>query len=597
MTAHNAFETIVDKLGSNGYLVRTQGEGHALAQCPAHEDGTPSLAVTRIEGSVLLHCHGGCDIDQVLEALGLRKSDLFDDPRGARYDYTDRLGTVTRTVSRSADKEFRQSGDTKGPSTLFRLQQVIQAVHEDQFVYLVEGEKDVLALESIGLIATTGPMGANSFGKVDVTPLYGAKVVAIVDKDSAGQSWAALVQSKLDGQCHSLAFVEAAEGKDAADHIAAGYSVDDLRPLEDANELPTDRAKRMFPRLDWHALWADEEEVEWIHDPLLPARRSISIYSAPKVGKSLLMLEMAVAVSRGETFLGFTPSRRVRVLYVDFENDPKGDVRSRLQAMGCGPGDLDHLDYLSFPTMAGLDSEVGSLELLEAVKAYGSQVVMVDTVSRAVDGEENSNDTWLAMYRHTGLKLKQAGVAMIRLDHSGKDEAKGTRGGSAKSGDVDAIWKLTRVKDDRFRLECTDSRMELTTKSLLLTRHTLPRLHHSVNVNSAVTERRFKVAQLVGLCDTNGIPADANRDTVRYLASARGIKASGSVIQEVVKVRKNAGRSELLQEFTPQRMGPDLLNPAKNSSAGQVPGNCLTEHETAELSGKSSAEFNCSSNL
>jgi hypothetical protein len=59
--------------------------------------------------------------------------------------------------------------------------------------------------------------------------------------------------------------------------------------------------------------------------------------------------------------------------------------------------------------------------------------VVIDTVSRAIDGEENSNDTW----------LNQLGIAMIRLDHSGKDETKGMRGGSAKSGDVDAVWLST----------------------------------------------------------------------------------------------------------------------------------------------------------
>jgi AAA domain len=314
---------------------------------------------------------------------------------------------------------------------------------------------------------------------------------------------------------------------------------DGMEPMQDyGDETPADRAKRLFPRLDWDALWADEGEEEWIHYPLLPARRSVSIYSAPKVGKSLLMLEFAVAISRAETFLDWTPEGRVRVLYVDFENDPRGDVRSRLQAMGYKPDDLDWLDYLSFPTMAGLDSERGALELLEAVTAYGSEVVVVDTVSRAVDGEENSNDTWLAMYRHTGLALKRAGVAIIRLDHTGKDEAKGTRGGSAKSGDVDAIWKLTKVTEDRFRLECTESRMEVATKSLHLTRHTTPRLHHTVNAISAVTDRQAKVTQIIGLCNANGIPADATRKTVTEFIRSRGMTARAELLGEVVRLRK-----------------------------------------------------------
>jgi RecA-family ATPase len=100
--------------------------------------------------------------------------------------------------------------------------------------------------------------------------------------------------------------------------------------------------------------------------------------------------------------------------------------------------------------MAALNSAQGGAELIAAVNAYGSEVVVIDTVSRAIDGEENSNDTWLAFYLHTGLQLKQLGVSMIRLDHSGKDESKGMRGGSAKAGDVDAFWLLTRLTDTKY---------------------------------------------------------------------------------------------------------------------------------------------------
>jgi hypothetical protein len=371
------------------------------------------------------------------------------------------------------------------------------------------------------------------------------------------------------------------EPEQFADIVAAGYGRDwpepyDPGPEDNPAESSTDRARRLFPRLIWHDLWADEDEDEWLHVPLLPARRSIVIYSPPKIGKSLIVLEFAVALSRAETFLGHQIGRRIRVLYVDFENDPRGDIRTRLQAMGYGPDDLDHLDYLSFPTMAGLDTERGSLELLEAVKAYGSEVVILDTVSRAVDGEENSNDTWLGLYRHTGLKLKQGGVALVRLDHTGKDEMKGTRGGSAKSGDVDAIWRLTRITDERFRLECTDSRMPVETKSLQLTRHRLPRLHHTVVGFLGVTDHEAKVTHLVALCDSNGLPADANRDTVRALAKARGMGAGTDIIREVIKRRKADLEAQVSTHDTTATLA-DL------EAQVSQPWESHSEHESADL--------------
>src|SRR6185369_5973575 len=141
------------------------------------------------------------------------------------------------------------------------------------------------------------------------------------------------------------------------------------------------------------------------------------------------------------------PDRARRVLYVDFENDPKGDLRPRLEDMGFGPDDLDNLAYLSFPPLGPLDTAVGAAELVAIVEAQGAEVVVIDTVSRAIRGEENENDTWLNFYRHTGKALKARGVAMLRLDHTGKDETKGQRGGSAKSGDVDMVWRMSKVTE------------------------------------------------------------------------------------------------------------------------------------------------------
>ena len=251
----------------------------------------------------------------------------------------------------------------------------------------------------------------------------------------------------------------------------------DLRPWEydpALADLTPDQARLQWVTdnlglIDWEALWADESEEEWIAYPLIPARRLIALYSAPKVGKSLLLLELAAAIACGRPVLGNPAGPPRVVLYVDFENDPKADIRERLQNMGYAPADLGNLKVLSFPTMSTLDSEKGSEQLMAAVEALGAEIVVIDTVSRAIAGDENENDTWLDFYRHTGLKLKQAQVALVRLDHAGKDEAKGQRGGSAKSGDVDAVWRMTRTSDDLYDLICEANRMPIDPESRILT--------------------------------------------------------------------------------------------------------------------------------
>jgi hypothetical protein len=43
-----------------------------MARCPAHEDGTPSLAITQAAARVLVHCFAGCTQDRVLAVLRQR---------------------------------------------------------------------------------------------------------------------------------------------------------------------------------------------------------------------------------------------------------------------------------------------------------------------------------------------------------------------------------------------------------------------------------------------------------------------------------------------------------------------------------------------
>lgn len=61
--------------------------GSWTARCPAHADGSPSLAVRQADdGRVLLHCFAGCDTQSVVEAVGLSMLDLFP-PEEKRREY------------------------------------------------------------------------------------------------------------------------------------------------------------------------------------------------------------------------------------------------------------------------------------------------------------------------------------------------------------------------------------------------------------------------------------------------------------------------------------------------------------------------------
>lgn len=68
----------VDNLLAKLDRVKPTGHGRWLARCPSHDDRQPSLSVRELEdGRLLVHCFAGCEIGQVVGAIGLGLADLF----------------------------------------------------------------------------------------------------------------------------------------------------------------------------------------------------------------------------------------------------------------------------------------------------------------------------------------------------------------------------------------------------------------------------------------------------------------------------------------------------------------------------------------
>jgi len=76
----------IERVLSSLVNVRRRQPGQYSALCPSHEDRKPSLSVRETaEGAVLVHCHAGCEVAGIVEALGLELADLFP-PRGRPTD-------------------------------------------------------------------------------------------------------------------------------------------------------------------------------------------------------------------------------------------------------------------------------------------------------------------------------------------------------------------------------------------------------------------------------------------------------------------------------------------------------------------------------
>ncbi|WP_313302929.1 toprim domain-containing protein [Diaphorobacter sp.] len=166
------------------------------------------------------------------------------------YRYDDEHGNELFRVVRFEPKTFRQCHvvdgqkvwNVKGVKQVpFRLPKLL--ANEEAVVFVVEGEKDVLNLEAVGLVATCNAGGAGKWRDEHAKWLKGRTVVILQDNDDAGREHAKKVAKTLRTVAASLKIVELPglpEKGDVSDWLAAGGTAGALQLLVDEKpELPT----------------------------------------------------------------------------------------------------------------------------------------------------------------------------------------------------------------------------------------------------------------------------------------------------------------------------------------------------------------------
>ena len=211
--------------------VKKAGAGYT-AQCPAHEDNHNSLSINNGEKGILLHCHAGCSIERVAEALGVTKNELFYDkiPSNspdwnnpeAEYIYTDKDGNpIHKTIrygkqyipsfGQKAYKDGKWVNGLEGiKSMLYNLPAVVKAVEQGTPILIVEGEKDADNLNKLGFTATTSPMGAGKWREHYREHLVGADVIIIPDNDDAGRKHLRIIAQSLKHTAQFVSWIDLA---------------------------------------------------------------------------------------------------------------------------------------------------------------------------------------------------------------------------------------------------------------------------------------------------------------------------------------------------------------------------------------------------
>lgn len=300
----------------------------------------------------------------------------------AVYPYTDEHGTVLFEVVRKEPKSFLQRQPNgawgRGDARLvpYRLPEVLAAVEAGDRVWICEGERDVEAMRAAGVVATCNAGGAGKWLPEFARYLGGADVTIVADRDEPGRQHARQVFASLNRVARSVSVVQAASGKDAADHLGAGRTVREFVPvypvdsLREADPVAWKRAilqrslevrEAPIERVDKQSALEEHPSPVWptaLHgEPtILRAFQGVTfIAGGPSAGKSWWAIASAIDAAR----LGW------HVLYVAAEMSPAQILRRATR----------YLEGASVPDC---------FELLEA--GYGASAqTLVDEVTASVD--------------------------------------------------------------------------------------------------------------------------------------------------------------------------------------------------------------------
>ncbi len=312
-----------------------------------------------------------------------RAYDRRDDrqPKGkivATYDYVDDGGAVLFQAVRFEPKDFRQrrpnsSGwawSTKGVRQVpYRLPELAEAIASERPVIIVEGEKDVDALARWGIPATCNAGGAGKW-RDELNPYFdGADVVIIPDRDPQrthpktgelmfhadgrpmlpGQDHAQDVARRLAPVARRVRILELWRSwsemplkGDVSDWIAAGGTAEAFWQLVEAapkcaQTRPSGPAKQPKEPYSWKKIGVNAGSIRmmkfnpitFLVRDLIPNEGITLICAKPKVGKSWLVLDIAVAATMNRYVLGDIKPEQGDVLYLALE-DSLRRIQSRM---------------------------------------------------------------------------------------------------------------------------------------------------------------------------------------------------------------------------------------------------------------------------
>ena len=339
-------DEIIAHLDRRGLDPKACGPSKWQARCPAHDDHKPSLAISEgTDDRTLLHCHAGCEVEDILAAVGLTTADLFTsnghgatrlakrrvaepDPLPTEADLEAWASQLSPAIAERlekrrgwtaqalatlgvgyADRELklpvrdqhgelvnviRLSGPELKPFALYGrrrdLWPPVEAIPTGERIFVCEGEKDVLSLRSMDAAGVAVP-GTNGWRSEYAPRFAGRDVVLMPDCDGKGRELMKRVAGYLVSHAASVRILDLdpgrEDGHDVGDELmqglAAGGTHEDVADLLRKAADATELFQPVIGRAQQPELPADSDPPVAAAEPKVLKGRRITLTTASAV--------------------------------------------------------------------------------------------------------------------------------------------------------------------------------------------------------------------------------------------------------------------------------------------------------------------------
>jgi putative DNA primase/helicase len=344
-------------------------------------------------------------------------------------------------------------GNPPAPLPLYGL----DALPKTGRVYIVEGEKCVDAMRSIGLAAVTSSHGAASAARTDWAPLSGYNIVILPDRDEAGERYAVevtrLLRELLPPAMVGIIRLDEPRGErtpdgfDVADWIAARDS-DEPETLATAIGAMADSASEMpfmtgvtgsvseaveGSPIIVNLATVERRPVRWLWPGRYALGKMTMLVGAPGGGKSFATIDAAARVTTGTLWPDGEPCMLGGVVIANAEDDAADTIGPRFDACGGDSSQVNLLNLVRGRDKSGKPADrmltLNDLSAIEAAVAAtpDCRLLIVDPVGSFLGGKMDGHrdNEVRGVLAPLAMMAERRGVAVLIVMHTRKSAGGG----------------------------------------------------------------------------------------------------------------------------------------------------------------------------